>query len=161
MNKLITLILIALTIVSCKKVGCTDLDSINYDKTAEKSIDNCSYMNVKRIDVIVPYNQYDTITNSPPELYVKIFKKKSPEEIYLSSYGYESFNQPLYYTSTVKCTNELWTIEVWDRDLEDNDDYIVSGDYNPLELGNEGKIVFDILLNNNQKVNIKMYYDTE
>jgi len=84
MNKLITLILIALTIVSCKKVGCTDLDSINYDKTAEKSIDNCSYMNVKRIDVIVPYNQYDTITNSPPELYVKIFKKNPlKKSIYL------------------------------------------------------------------------------
>ncbi len=134
---LIGLVLFGTTITSCKKKGCMDKDSDNYDPDAEKSDGSCSFRYATSVFVATPTNGgYDPIDG--PELYVK-FAKHTSSAWQLSTQGADSYSASLS-VGSIQFTNETWDYEIWDYDSLDPDDLIATGSINPLTQGSAGSI---------------------
>lgn len=122
----------------CKQKGCTDRNSDNYDPDAEKSDGSCVYRFSSGIQISTPTGGGYDIADGP-ELYV-IFKKTSSSTWdYTSSVGSNSYSA-LLTSPEVQFTNEEWKFEMYDYDSLDPDDFIISGTFNPIELGSDGNI---------------------
>ena len=134
MKTILIILSASLLIVSCKKKGCIDKNSDNYDSSAKTDDGSCTYRYANGSVINMPYFSYDTTSNYEPELYIKLFKKNDNSKKYTSNTHISSFVATLNFSESFYFTNEDWTIQIWDNDPEDADDLIVSADFNPFSI---------------------------
>lgn len=121
-----------MTLQSCKKKGCTDKNSDNYDPDAEKSDGSCVFRYATGVQVSTPTSVgYDPFDG--PDLYVKFAKKTSSTWDYVTNTGADNYSSSLSVPSNIMFTNEDWECEIYDYDTADPDDLIMTGTFNPLK----------------------------
>ncbi|MFT5228282.1 MAG: hypothetical protein ACI9EV_001425 [Urechidicola sp.] len=105
--------IVLISIVSCKKDGCTDCNATNFSTEADKDDGTCEYINE---DILGTYAVQDSITGPPTmewyhSSYDLIILRSvcSPSNLIFSNYANNSFNGFVY---GVDCqiTNENITI---------------------------------------------------
>lgn len=148
MKKVIAYIgIIATTaLFGCKKEGCTDANADNYEKSASKSDNSCTY---RYPTAVVVNNIPATNTNgtpwddgSPADVYVRFSKSTANDWLFTTETEADA-TTPVTFTinnAATYFTNEDWKYEVRDFDLLTGDETIAQGVFNPLSSGQNGSI---------------------
>jgi hypothetical protein len=143
-KKLFTLLFIPGALIlgsSCKKYGCTDPDSANYDAKANEN-QACKYYlaNGVAINNIAELNDSGSTWDqgSQPDLYAKIYA--SDNSVSYKSELVTDYLSHYLPTDDFKLTDKTWKLELWDSDAPNTDKMIFSGEFNPVKDGKDDKI---------------------
>ncbi len=157
-------LLVALIIIAgCKKSvieqntlngGCTDIDSPNYNSSVDFDDASCLYAYIYEYEIsfypsedpsaswpILTWD--DPISGANADLILEIWEKENNNLIFTSSeLPNQPYNTPGIWNApeNLKLYNKEYDWELVDYDGLNDNDFIASGTFNPIELANEGEI---------------------
>ena len=157
-------LLIALIVIAgCKKSvieqnplsgGCTDIDSPNYNSSVDFDDASCLYAYIYEYEIsfypsedpsaswpILTWD--DPISGANADLILKIWEKENNNLIFTSSeLPNQPYNTPGIWNApeNLKLYNKEYDWELVDYDGLNDNDFIASGTFNPIELAIEGEI---------------------
>ena len=157
-------LLIALIVIAgCKKSvieqntlsgGCTDIDSPNYNSNVDFDDASCLYAYIYEYEIsfypsedpsaswpILTWD--DPISGANADLILKIWEKENNNLIFTSSeLPNQPYNTPGIWNApeNLKLYNKEYDWELVDYDGLNDNDFIASGTFNPIELAIEGEI---------------------
>lgn len=134
--------------------GCTDINSPIYNPNVDFEDASCLYAYVSEYEISFYPNEDpnaswpvltwdDPISGSEADLILTIKDKETNTTIFLSSEKPDqTYNVPAIWNAPVniKLFNKAYEWELVDSDGLNDDDFIASGEFNPILLANDGEI---------------------
>lgn len=154
MIRIISIIVLGILLLSCRKEGCMDINSFNYDPDAKVNDGICSYRYLKTISItklpdIYQLAMYDqnTFGGPYPDMQFRMVKKyDNPVKDYfdlITDVEYDVFSPFVWEVSITNehlLTNLEYHYELVDID-QDGEEIILSGTFIPAEVYHNNKIV--------------------
>lgn len=128
LNKLFSIFIISVLLVSCTKEGCRDNNSDNYNSSANKEDNSCLYRYVKKSSIIMPYSLFSVPDN---KVFIKLFKKNEDSVKYISKTTSLEYFTDFEFNNNFHFTNEIWTMQIWVIDSNSSQRNEISTDFNP------------------------------
>lgn len=182
MKKILILSSLALIVLgagSCKKKeaelratkigGCLDPNSLSYNPASDFDDESCKYAFVYQYEITYHPQKdcgsdWDVLINTKADLIFKIKVKSEPTWFFESSeLSNHPHNVPAVWTAptNIKLTNTIYEWELIDYDSASGNDLVAKGEFNPMDVAADGKVIVTGKNTCNEVTQLILYYTAQ
>jgi hypothetical protein len=182
MKKILFLTSLAVLMVgtdSCKKKeaelrstkigGCLDPNSLNYNASSDFDDESCQYAYVNQYEITYHPSKdcgsdWDLLVNTDADLILKIKVKTETTWFFESpELSNQAHNVPAVWTAPVniKLLNTIYSWELIDYDSTSGNDVVATGEFNPMDVAADGKVIVIGKNSCNEETQLVLYYTVQ
>jgi hypothetical protein len=154
---------------STKIGGCLDPNSLNYNSASDFDDESCQYAFVNQYEITYHPSKdcgsdWDLLVNTDADLILRIKVKTEATWFFESpELSNQPHNVPAVWTAPVniKLLNTIYSWELVDYDSTSGDDLVASGEFNPMDIAEDGKVIVIGKNSCNEETQLVLYYTVQ